>query len=220
MRHALLISATVLLVLFTGCTDDARMPRGVMFNSDGLPVANTAYNYRKDREAVIVRQLDDQFKPHWRSEAKLAELPAMDASADADWEWTAATLTVTMIGDGQAPLPETEAAIQQAVVDFMRPQMRRPAKPQVTVASITDPVRFAARPAAAAAPAAVPVVVVATSASASAPGPRAYEIQAGDTLAEISAVFYGTPKRWRDIVAANPGLDPAALTPGTRIILP
>ncbi len=220
MRHAPVISSALFLVLLAGCTEDARMPRGVMFNSEGLPVANTADNYRKDRESVIVRQLDGQFKPHWRTEVTLVDVPTMDANPDADWEWTAATVTVTMIGDGQAPLPEGEAAIQQAVVDFMRPQMRRPAKPQVTVVSLTDPVRFAAQPAGTAAPAAAPVLVTAPSASAAAPGPRAYEIQAGDTLAEISAVFYGTPKRWRDIVAANPGLDPAALIPGTRIVLP
>jgi LysM repeat protein len=48
----------------------------------------------------------------------------------------------------------------------------------------------------------------------------AYQVQAGDTLATISMVFYGTPNHWQAIVAANPGLTPAGLKPGMAINVP
>ncbi|MHC5067586.1 MAG: LysM peptidoglycan-binding domain-containing protein [Planctomycetota bacterium] len=47
-----------------------------------------------------------------------------------------------------------------------------------------------------------------------------YQIQAGDTLATIASVFYGSPQHWRLIADANPGLDPAALKPGTTLVIP
>jgi nucleoid-associated protein YgaU len=45
-------------------------------------------------------------------------------------------------------------------------------------------------------------------------------VQEGDTLALISAVFYGSANEWRRIVDANPGLDPASLTVGRELIIP
>jgi LysM repeat protein len=47
-----------------------------------------------------------------------------------------------------------------------------------------------------------------------------YIIQAGDTLAQISAVFYGSPQHWRRIAEANAGLDPADLHIGETIRIP
>jgi nucleoid-associated protein YgaU len=42
----------------------------------------------------------------------------------------------------------------------------------------------------------------------------------GETLGEISKQYYGTSSHWRDIVKANPGVDPEALRPGTRLTMP
>ncbi|HEY8065976.1 MAG TPA: sulfite exporter TauE/SafE family protein [Methylosinus sp.] len=47
-----------------------------------------------------------------------------------------------------------------------------------------------------------------------------YRIVAGDTLRRIAAKRYGDPARWKDILAANPGLDPRRLKPETTIALP
>jgi len=49
---------------------------------------------------------------------------------------------------------------------------------------------------------------------------RTYVVQAGDTVSEISERELGTYKRWREIVAANPGLDPARLKVGQKLALP
>ncbi|GLI95690.1 urease accessory protein UreH domain-containing protein [Methylocystis echinoides] len=47
-----------------------------------------------------------------------------------------------------------------------------------------------------------------------------YRIAAGDTLRSIAAKLYHNANRWRDIAAANPGLDPRWIHPGKVIKLP
>lgn len=49
---------------------------------------------------------------------------------------------------------------------------------------------------------------------------RTYVVQEGDTLADISTVFYGTPQYWRRLVEANPGLDPMTMTVGMQLQIP
>ena len=50
--------------------------------------------------------------------------------------------------------------------------------------------------------------------------PVTYVIGAGDTLGDIAREHYGTSSRWKDIAAANPGLDPNRLAIGTEIVIP
>jgi sulfite exporter TauE/SafE/copper chaperone CopZ len=47
-----------------------------------------------------------------------------------------------------------------------------------------------------------------------------YRIVAGDTLRGVAEKLYRDPRRWTDIQAANPGLDPRRLRPGTMIVTP
>jgi nucleoid-associated protein YgaU len=47
-----------------------------------------------------------------------------------------------------------------------------------------------------------------------------YRVQSGDTLAAIALAFYGSPERWRTILDANPGLDPAELKVGQILKVP
>ncbi len=47
-----------------------------------------------------------------------------------------------------------------------------------------------------------------------------YTIQPGDTLAQITALHYGSTGPWKRIVDANPGLDPANLPVGKSINIP
>ena len=47
-----------------------------------------------------------------------------------------------------------------------------------------------------------------------------YTVQQGDTLWRIASSKYGNGQKWRDIVAANPGLVPQKLRIGQTIVLP
>lgn len=49
---------------------------------------------------------------------------------------------------------------------------------------------------------------------------RSYTVRSGDTLSEISQRELGTQRRWREIVACNPGLDPLKLSTGQVLKLP
>ncbi len=51
-------------------------------------------------------------------------------------------------------------------------------------------------------------------------GPKQYVVQAGDTLAGIARKVYGEGADPKSILKANPGLDPAALEPGTKLTVP
>jgi nucleoid-associated protein YgaU len=96
-----------------------------------------------------------------------------------------------------------------------------PAAAPVEPAAPVDP---AALVPATAGPEAAPAAAVPAAAPAAPTAPAAgghrYTIQAGDTLGDISAVFYGSAQHWRDIVAANPGLDPAHLAVGAELVIP
>lgn len=47
-----------------------------------------------------------------------------------------------------------------------------------------------------------------------------YVVEPGDRLDKISMKFYQTHHRHRDILEANPGLDPRRMTPGLTIVIP
>jgi sulfite exporter TauE/SafE/copper chaperone CopZ/LysM repeat protein len=49
---------------------------------------------------------------------------------------------------------------------------------------------------------------------------QVYTVVAGDTLYRIAAKLYHDPRKWREIAAANPGLDARRLRPGQMIKLP
>ena len=50
--------------------------------------------------------------------------------------------------------------------------------------------------------------------------PRDYVVKPGDTLGEISMAVYGTSRKWRMIREANDNLDPRALRPGLKLVIP
>ena len=53
-------------------------------------------------------------------------------------------------------------------------------------------------------------------------GGRIYTVQSGDTLVSISRKFYKSPKRWKEILAANRKSvrDPKTLTVGKTLVIP
>ena len=73
------------------------------------------------------------------------------------------------------------------------------------------------------APAPAPAPVVAAPPAASAPvvaGGGTYVVQRGETLWQIATRVYGDGQRWRDIAAANPGVNPDRIQAGQTIVLP
>ena len=50
--------------------------------------------------------------------------------------------------------------------------------------------------------------------------PESYVIQKDDTLWKIAARLYGNGQRWRDIAAANPGVDVTKLPVGKDLVIP
>lgn len=52
------------------------------------------------------------------------------------------------------------------------------------------------------------------------PAPRTHTVQKGDTLWSLARIYLGDPKRWKEIVEANPGLKPEALPIGKTIVIP
>jgi LysM repeat protein len=215
----LLCGLALLCGLTAGC---GRMAPGFIMTSDGQMLANTDENQRAHTADTIRGQLDQQLGGHWLSSVAIAELPEYESDErgqEDGWRWAKATVAVELVGDGAAPATGKVEEVRAAVFDFLRRRVDRPkTNLTVTVTERTDPARFAAlrapgaRPAPAAAPAAIPAPA--------APGQRSYTIQAGDTLADISTAFYGSPQHWRRIAEANPGLDAAHLQPGTVIAIP
>lgn len=49
---------------------------------------------------------------------------------------------------------------------------------------------------------------------------RRYRVRPGDTLSEIAQRELGSSRRWQEILAKNPGLDPERLLNGSQILLP
>ncbi len=65
-----------------------------------------------------------------------------------------------------------------------------------------------------------PGAVAGPGASAAPLGGGNYVVRQGDTLWSISHARYGTGQRWKDIIAANPGLSAERLPVGRAIVLP
>ncbi|MBM3641534.1 MAG: LysM peptidoglycan-binding domain-containing protein, partial [Alphaproteobacteria bacterium] len=52
------------------------------------------------------------------------------------------------------------------------------------------------------------------------PAVQTYTVRRGDTLRAIAKRLYGDEKRWREIAAVNPSLNPKKLRQGQNINLP
>jgi 5'-nucleotidase len=51
-------------------------------------------------------------------------------------------------------------------------------------------------------------------------GGKTYVVKVGDTLFRIARERYGSGAKWRQIAAANPGLTPANLKAGQKLLMP
>lgn len=211
MRIALVSCLAVALAGLSGCGE--RAP-GIIITGDGRMLDNSAENNRVEAVRTIDSELQKPLGEHWRAVTTIAELPTWnDERSDGDWQWQKATVTVALIGDGTAPLPISTDEVHDGVFKYLRGKVdRAKANLAVTVTQRIDTAAFARAtpPPDQAQP--VPPLAVA--------GPRTYTVQTGDTLADISSAFYGSPQYWRRIVDANPGLDPGQLKPGAVLTIP
>ena len=212
------VFALLPLLVIAGCGDGRHSP-GFVLGGDGQPRYNNSANVRAETERTIERALNRELAPSWRSNVAIADEPRWSDLREA-WLWPATAVRVELSGDAAVPPALDTPTVTAAVVEYFAGRLAD-AKEQVTVTVTT-----VARPAAPATPVvAAPVVVAAQAPAEAAPATQPgdaqrYQIQAGDTLARISAVFYGSPKHWRQIVDANPGLVPEALRVGQEIVIP
>lgn len=165
-------------------------PRDVRYSSDGTSTA-TAAKARSRVELVLTENLSSYLGKDWTVGVSLAEEPAWDHIAE-DWRWTRATVAITLAGP---ETPVDEAEITRAVREYLKDRMPYGHDPLIAIT------RNLALPG-------------------PQPGDRRYTIRAGDTLAKIAAAYFGSEDAWPALVDANPGLDPAKLTPGTVIVVP
>jgi nucleoid-associated protein YgaU len=120
-------------------------------------------------------------------------------------------------GAGGEPLAGERAAAddQAAPEERLEPEGEDPATLLEREAS--SPIARAGARAGASEPEASPP---AARAPAARPESRRYSVCPGDTLSEIAQRELGSARRWQELVAVNPGLDPSRLRIGQEILLP
>ena len=200
---ALLLTAGLLMSL-GGCGDERSAP-GMIITSDGRFLSNSATTARGEAERSITTSLEEALGRAWTATATIKELPAYreNAVGSGEWVWEACTAEVVLSGPGASPVPEAE--IQAGVVKYLKKKQRHGEAPLAVTVKIQTASSVAPPPA----PIAQPVA-----------GPRTYRIQPGDTLADISTLHFGSTERWRDILAANPGVTADHLIPGQVLVIP
>ena len=203
MRLVLVVSS-LMIVALSACSPQAEGTRGfgAVITDSGMK-ANSDRNHRDDITQHLKNDIDAALVPNWTARVVIDELPTWVPGidpTDGDWRWSRATVHITLLGSGS--LAHTTADVRQGVIDYMTRKVTAPAT-NLTVTVSQE----------ALAPAAPAATQLSTN-------PRTYTIQSGDTLADISTLFYGAPEHWRLIVTANPGLNPAALQPGSVLTIP
>lgn len=181
----------VLAFALAGCSDGAR--GYVLDDQGGGP--DTAERARGRSERQLVQALAEV---GIRAEVAIATAPVWrtpQRRAEPGWYFPTATVTIS------AAPADADQAIAIAH-DQLRPRMLGDATPDIVVMDVPT----AATP--------TPLVTAPVSSA------QTYVIQAGDTLAAISAAFYGSVQPWRRILDANPGLDAVALPVGQAIVIP
>lgn len=198
------LAILAVLLLLSACGDG--LSRGIVITGDGKVGANNARNQRESCQETLRIAIEDDLGIGWTARVAIDELPVWVESrsgGDGDWRWERMTARVEVIAPAGAAL--AEAKRDELDTDSRKYLLRKLVRQDPTLLAFTFR-SGAALPA-------QPVV-------AANPGQRSYILQAGDTLADISTAFYGSPQHWRALLAANPGLDPTAMRPGTAIVVP
>ncbi|MEK7412519.1 MAG: LysM domain-containing protein, partial [Planctomycetota bacterium] len=176
---------------------------------------NNPRNARKAMQEARRAEMENNLGEDWKVEVALKEMPiwiSERATDDGVWRWESMTVNILITPPvGQTLSAEKIVEFDQALRAYFRTKLVKK-NPELVVLHIAA--QAPAKPTEVQ-PVTPPVVVVPAG-----PVQRSYTVQAGDTLADISSAFYGTPIHWRSILAANPGLDPGALRPGQAIVIP
>lgn len=239
--------ALIPLFVLASCANGPEGSRGpgLIITDSGIR-ANTDRNERDDIIGHLTTDLDTALAPRWTSAVTISELPKwVDSGASDDGRWSWPTITAQVVLTGHDALPLSVTAVHDGVVEYLNKKVdrhgivtvtvttkERTAAPMPALASTpvatpgpvapvaVAPAPIAPAPATPTTPVSATSAAVAPAATPTAPAQRTYTVQAGDTLADIATLFYGSPTPWREIVAANPGLDPAKLTPGQTLVIP
>lgn len=207
MRLLLMIFSVVLLnVILSAC---GRWTPGYIITEDGTMLSNSDVNQRDVTVKTISTQLDQQLGEHWRTQVSLPELPVYESderNLSVSWMWEKANVTVTLVGDGTVPLTLSEKEIHTEVTDYLSRKVHQPKKNlMVVVLQKVDPTQFAElkQPIKPAKP--------------DTTQPRHYQVQTGDTWADLSQAFYGSAQHWRFLSDANQA---GELTAGRQLVIP
>ncbi len=139
---------------------------------------------------MINKSLQQDLGEHFIVTTSIAENPAWDPIAET-FLWDHVTAAITILGPTGVPLPVSTTEVSGAVSAYLKDRQSKGA-PAPIVAITRDKIDTS----------------------------RIYVVRAGDTLAKISAAYFGREDAWPSIVAANPDMDPANLAPGTKLVIP
>jgi hypothetical protein len=207
MRRTFFSSSTALFcsaLLLTGCFGG----QGMRVGADGSMKLNTPQVAAEDTANHIRASLEHGFGKGWTVEVTFdPELPTYDVVEADEFGWGSLTATVVCRSTGIKPTKDTPEDVSKAVRDYLRHKVRRPAdrnlKVETRFETVAAPVPEA------------PAVVGA----AKVPGSRIYTAQPGDSWADLSTAFYGSPDHWRRIKDANPALT-EGLVAGATVTIP
>ena len=202
----MIISVALLSVILSAC---GRWTPGYIITEDGTMLSNSDVNQRDVTIQTISTQLDQQLGEHWRTLISLPELPVYesdDRNLSVSWMWEKANVTVTLVGDGTVPLTLSEKEIHAEVTDYLSRKVHQPKKNlMVVVLQKVDPTQFAELK--------QPI----KSTKMDTTQPRHYQVQTGDTWADLSQAYYGSAQHWRFLSDANQG---GELTAGRQLVIP
>ncbi len=190
-----------LILVCAGCGDT--MNRGIVITGDGKVGANNARNERDNTQERLRNAIQEDLGEKWTVLVAIEELPVWVEGRqhdDGDWRWERLTAKVRISPPAGAALSEAKRSeFEVAAQTYLGDKLAKRDPARLSIALVVDETAVAVTP-----PHAVPA------------GDRTYLVQPGDTLADISTAFYGSPQHWRLIAQANPGGTQA----GQNIIIP
>lgn len=200
-----------LAILGMSCADGSR---GLVFNGTGVH-DDTPENARNRTVEMLTSDLQQELI--MPVQVRIDDLPfyrEMGRRYDEGWYYNSVIVNVDLI-----TISTDETAATQRCTEIVGKRMR----PAVIGGPANLDVRVVIAPPGAQpitqAPRIDPAVEMAAP-TAITTNATTYVVQLNDTLGVISSVFYGSPKYWRKIIDANPGLDPTRLKVGVELQIP